>query len=732
MTDSLYNTLAEINGFSDGECRFVRQNPLLQHICALLPTPANRISLALMDKCLSNPTGRGKEPSWESVSDMSVDKFNTGRWSPPLSVLDIAGWSFSMDEMYDSNGIVLDWMDSRVSLVVKSLEKGKMFFPFKIKVGRVVVWIETYNRYFITIGYLWKQTVNGRKKGHKDFVSKDYVHQLPIVPQHIVSLTTPHSLFNAVYRMRNKLHGQLKHCAGWNTMDEVEENIKVAYCSSFLQSLIDQTDPSVKKLFLPYESSGLEPVEYIKMIHNTAKVLPPFQGIEITPEVIFGLRVPARTILDSKEIFRSHNSANLKKIASEGGLGTPLENKVEGGLGTPLTGVEGGLGTPLTRVKGGLGTPSKRLKIVLNSLKINEIGRTEEIPHRTPLNYNTYKEEQIGEIVMNETSEIETVVESISAHETDYNESMSDSLTDKSMTEEQLSAAAFSNPSFVPVNGTDVKRIMLKYHPKEIKVETEEDRRKKVEHKLMAKSKVKTESSKKTILNDAQMFMSAYKRIFQEHNPTAKISPMKEYQIQNLSCIKSILDKLHQCGTLDIDVLHSWMHHTAEFFKKRTGYITVSLMLKTWDSFSRQMISSEVVANKKQAKAAIKEAIKRDTIGESMNSYFASGITPAAAFKSCCYWGVVLTAAYLSSHSNSDEAIGTIEAALTGQHHRDLSGIFTSTIKFEIGTPGMILSDWRVRLASFVAKAGKIEIVRQQGSEKEWCDKFITGLSRRS
>ena len=76
MTDSLYNTLAEINEFSDGEGRFVRHNPLLQHICGLLPTPANRISLALMDKCLSNPTGRGKEPSWESVSDMSVDKFN--------------------------------------------------------------------------------------------------------------------------------------------------------------------------------------------------------------------------------------------------------------------------------------------------------------------------------------------------------------------------------------------------------------------------------------------------------------------------------------------------------------------------------------------------------------------------------------------------------------------------------------------------------------------------------
>jgi len=733
LTDNdISNSVAEINGFSDGESRFVRINSVLLHICSILGSPANKISLSVMDKCLSNPSGRGKEPSWETISDFTVENFKTGRWSPHLSILDIAYMSFSMDEMCDCNGIVLDWIESKVSSVIRNLEKGRMFFPFKMKVGRVSVWIETYNRYLLTNGYLWKQTSEGQKRGSKSFVSKNYVYQLPIVPQHLVSLTTPHSVFNAIYRMRNKLHGQLKHLAGWGTLEDVDEHIKVAYCSDFLKSLIDQTDDSVKKHFISYEASGLEPIVYIKMIHNIAKSLSPFQGVEITKETVVGLRLPARYLLNIKEIIRRNNSAHLQSfIRPKNALEAPLDYIDKGALGAPIMGVSGALGAPTVGGQGALGAQIRGSKNTSNSLNTNELDNNSDLPSITPIIKNTNCIEDKENKSMNEPSNIRTDVKTLSLNDMSYNDDMNEELQDKSMNEEQLSEFAFSNPAFVPVDGLDAKLIIERYHPKVVKELTEEDRRKKVEQKLMAKIKIRPTTEHKTILNDSRMFMTDYKRIFQEHSPAAKFSPTKDYRIDNLSHIKIVLDKLYQCGTLDIDVLHSWMHHTAEAFKRRVGYITVSLMEKTWDSFSRQMISTEVVNNKKQTKIAVKEAIKRDTIGESMSSYFEAGLTPMAAYKACRYWGVVLTAQYLASKGSSEDAVSTIEAALSGQYHGDLADIFASTVKYEVGTSGMILSDWRVRLASFVAKAGKLEALRIQGSEKEWCDKFISGFSRR-
>ncbi len=129
--------------------------------------------------------------------------------------------------------------------------------------------------------------------------------------------------------------------------------------------------------------------------------------------------------------------------------------------------------------------------------------------------------------------------------------------------------------------------------------------------------------------------------------------------------------------------------------------------------------------------AALKEAMKRDTIGESMKNYFSVGFNPKVIFDVCRNWGVVLTAQYLASKMSKEEAVGLIEASLTGQTSIDLADAFSATVKFEAETAGMLLSDWRVNLAANVDKAGKLPAYPVKGHEKEWCEQFVAGLAAR-
>lgn len=743
-TDTL-DAINEVNALSDGKGWFCRINSVIDHAFMIQGSPDNKVAQAVFSRCLANPTKHGIEPSWDTITgELKVNGFTTGRWSPPISVIEIAQMIYTKNEMYDSFGpspndrIVKKWIDSKIGTALNSLEKGRAIFRFKIKVGKIVVGIATYNRYLVSVGYLWPETLAGRKKG-KDYKGKDYVHQLPVVPQHLASLTNPHNLM-VVFRMKNKLYQRLHHLPGWSTMEEVEARILHEYCSNFLQGLIKETVPEVRKHFPAFEAANMTPIDYIKEVNRIARSLPPFAGLNLTLDRIKSLNVPFRITLQIEDICRRHTSVKHNAIIEDvDAVAASLTNDDEDAVAAYTVGGENAVAACTVYGEDAVAASSEEVKTAVNSLNKNELAKTAQPLYRSMSIKTNEVVEPTGGTSMEfqyKTGTETIPAEVISETDESYNGDMKDSLIDRSLTPEKMGLDAFTYPLFTPENDPSL-RLHRDRKPKEVKVKTEEDLRREVEQRLQSEGKKLAKEQDavptvKTILNDTHMFVRTYCRIYKEHNPTVQLSTAKEHQIHNLGAVKSAWDKLLQRGTSDKDVLESWMHFTAEANKKRGGYPTVTQMLKTWAAFDKQMISAAVVATKVVTKAAVKEALKRDTIGESMKSHFSVGFTPKVTFEVCRNWGIVLTAQYLASKMSKGEAVGLVEASLIGQTHLDLSEAFSATVKFEAETAGMLLSDWRVKLSDLVTKAGKLPVYPVKGHEKEWCERFISGLSRRS
>jgi len=735
----------EVNALSDGNGWFCRLNSVIGDAFMIQGSPDNKVANAVFSRCLANPTKHGVEPSWDTIAgELNINDFRTGRWSPPMSVIEIAQMIYTKNEMYDSFGpdpndrIVKKWVDSKVGTSLNSLEKGRAIFRFKIKVGKIVVWIVTYNRYLVSVGYLWPETLTGRRKG-KDYKGKDYIHQLPVVPQHLASLTNPHNLM-VVFRMKNKLYQRLHHLPGWNTMEEVEARILHEYCSNFLQGLIKETIPEVRKHFPAFEIANMTPIDYIKEVNRIARFLPKFAGLNLTIDRIKSLNVPFRITLKIEDICRRHTSVKHNTIIEDvDAVAASLTNDAEDSVTACTVGGENAVAACTVYGEDAVAASLKCVQTAVNPFSDNELAETAQPPYRSMSIKINEGVEPTGETSMEfqHKTGTETIpAEVISETDESYNGDMKDSLIDRSLTPEKMDFDAFTNPSFTPEDDLSL-RLLRDRKPKEVKVKTDEDLRREVEQRLQSEGKklAKEQSivpTVKTILNDTHMFVKTYCRIYKEHNPTVQLSSTKEHQIHNLGAVKSVWDKLLQRGTSDKEVLESWMHFTAEANKKRGGYPTVTQMLKTWAAFDKQMISSAVVANKVVAKAAVKEALKRDTIGDSMKSYFSVGFNPKVTFEVCRNWGVILTAQYLASKMSKNEAVGLVEASLIGQTHLDLADAFSATVKFEAETTGMLLSDWRVKLSDWVTKAGKLLVYPVKGHEKEWCERFVAGLSRRS
>lgn len=720
---------------TDGQNNFARLNLSMADIISCIrPYTLSVLTYTLFVKCLAKVPKYVDLPN-NNENDPIIGEADRGRWSFIISASDIIN-----ETMYKGD-------ESNVNKSIKILMSRHMFFKFEVPVGKNYVYICTYNRYPALIGLFWPEhEKNPNSNNFKPIVT----------PKIIASLASDKSYKNALSRLCKPLHNKMRTCDGWNTVIEVENRVKEAFCTSFLGGLIDGTCPAVKSHFKGFHESGLDFDKYVAYVWKTAKSLNPYQGIEINEKFLSNLRLP-KSIMDkiSKEI--SYKKKLPETSATEKKMIKKLENKdvltqVESTSDNQkITQVEFTSDSYSTQVEFTSDNYSTQVESTSDnsilegdkSLNDNDLQENKDSYQRiihTRKN-NIKKKEEIDTInfsLFHESNKIENdssvgISEDNNLEPTEktlYNVDMNkNEQQDMALSAEKCDQLAFSDLSLIP--HANRAKILKRQSEKIIDPEIEERNvMKKLASGHISDQKKLDKRENATILNNAEKFVTVFRRIVKETLPNVFYATSSSEQTK-LDCYASqaALDKLRERGAFDEEVLLAWMNFTVNACKKRKNFKGVSEMLHSLPLFEKHIPSPESIA-KRQSHKPIVAPQKKNVIETSMINLFPDSFPPNRIILSCQFWGMPMTAQYIASKTNEDESKKLIIEALKKSSVSDLKGIMGMSAKYDSETSTMVFSDWKTVMAKVLLKLGKPDSFQMSDIDlanvKEFAEKFNT------
>jgi hypothetical protein len=703
---------------TDGQNNFARINLTMSDtIACIRPYALSVLSYTLFVKCLAK-VPRYIELTNNDIGSCVDGEVDKGRWSFILTSSDlIEETTFNGDE-------------HNINKNIRTLLKSHMFFRFEVPVGKTCACIYTYNRYPILTGLFWKQN--------------DLDCSPPVTPKIISVLSSMKSYKNALSRLCKPLHNKMRSSEGWETLLQVENRVKEAFCCSFLKELIAGSSNAVKSHFKTFEESKMDYDEYVMYVWKTAKELPPYEGINITTDFLLGLRLPQKYISKLQKVFlseskKSRNSASSKKnneikILSSGVNSTPQDKKKGNSSGvnsTPQKELQGVNSTPQYRFTGVNSTPQNR---GVNGVKIMNTNKLRENDNNDQRIIHNIKEDNIKKRDHNLSHSVDfestsntlnnEILDEIKANKKPYNQDMNTKQIDMALTQEQCSELANTIPEFIV-------RPKLKKVPVIKKVLDDNELEKQEIAKIASIGKRLQKQEKKpeaTIINNAAKFLKAFRKIIKENveGATFNFSPESSPQIDlnDKRMAQMVVDKLRAKEALDEEVLLEWMRFTATINAKRKGYISVSAMLNAFQAFEKYIPAPDTLSKRIEHKKT--PVVKRKSvIDNSMTNLFKDGFVPKRIIMSCQLWGIPITAQYIVSKTDqvSEKMILDLLKKCTIP---EIKGAMSISLKYKSLTERIVLSDWKDKLSDVMAKVGKLDHFEMTDVDRENVIEFVS------
>ena len=718
---------------TDGQNNFARMNlSMSDAIASIRPHALAVLSYTLFVKCLAKVPKYADLPSNNDNSPTTGDA-DRGRWSFIISASDI------LDETTYSGD------ESNINKNIKILISRHMFFKFMVPIGKSYVYICTYNRYPLLTGLFWPEHEKNWKSNFSPVVT----------PKVIASLASDKSYKNALSRLCRPLHNKMRAHEGWETMIEVENRVKEAFCASFLENLIAGACPAVKSHFKSFHESGLDHDAYVSYVWKTSKSLNPYQGIEINEKFLSNLRLPRKymnkiqeeisnekklikssepkqkrtnKVVNKKQLTQVQNTSDNKELTqvqntSDNGL-TQVQNTSDNGLtqvqNTSDNEILGGV-KPL--IDNDLQEKTASHQRIIHIKKNNNKDK-EEI--------HTSKNHHLNSITNDNNDEISVDVDIAHNGETDessYNANMNkNQQQDMSLSVSDCDKYAFADPSLLPhsnrakvaqrkvekiISPDDIERNVMKQIAKQ--------------HESAKRLASKRESA--TILNNAEKFVSVFRKLVKDTIPNAFYATSSSAQTRN-DCYMSqmALDKLRERGAFDEEVLLAWMRFTVNACSKRKTFKGVAEMLRALPSFEKNIPAPETLTKCKSQKKYTSKT--KNVIEKSMNNLFPDSFQPSRITLSCQFWGIPITAQYMASKTDEKSAKRNLVEALRKSTMSDVKGALSMSAKYESETSDMVFANWRTVLSKALSKIGKLDEFSMSETDlanvKEFSEKFTT------
>jgi len=654
-------------------------------ITSIKPPSLALLSHSLLARCLIRvPPRRPLPKDGKHVVDHDevMNEPDRGRWSFHFTICDL------IDETdvcsYEGN------LAANINLLIK----GKLFYRFSVKFGRYTSSIYTYNRYIILIALFAP-----RKK--TNWSPDDVV--LPTVPRMLAALTHQRSYRNAVFRHRKYIHLKAGGAEGWKTIEEIDAKVKLEFCRSFIRDTISDMDASVRGRFVSFEEYGKSPDEYVAYVHETAKGLPPYEGVGITENFLCSLRLPRKYIENIRARIRGAHSAD---VADDGGTRQPIPTI---GSGEEL---------PIPTI-GSQETSGERLPIAEAGVPpIPTIGSHGANPSHNSLNSNEFDGNGMSGIINTDTTP-EATPHPTQGGGTEDEHMQHDGEPDMvaACVSQEVDAEGYNGdmnePSGEQEHGLPFE-LLARDKPQRRQAQAPrrdpddpmavfDDARK--DHERAQRRREK--ESRETILNSASKLVREFQQIVREMIPTAQFSNKDVAHMDDHRCAKVAMDELRRRGVLDEGVMRSWMRHAVEANKGRT-YFKVGLMMSSLRTFERSIPTPDMLASRQVDKPKPATA-KANPISTSLSTTFSDGLSDARVSYACQVWGVRITATYLSRTLGADEARRVVLASVRSSVKGHAQDAMSSTVKYESVSDGLMLDDWRTAFSDVLAKVGRFE-----------------------